>query len=60
MRWALEIVFFKIETNMVGRGLVGDSRKVQLCESAQEELDAFCVMPIEQLYGGKICTALDR
>jgi predicted nucleotidyltransferase component of viral defense system len=56
-------IVIKIETNMVGRGLIGDSSKVQLCENAQEEFDAFCVMPIvpiEQLYGGKICAALDR
>ena len=56
-------IVIKIETNMVGRGLIGDSSKVQLCETAQEEFDAFCVMPIvpiEQLYGGKICAALDR
>jgi predicted nucleotidyltransferase component of viral defense system len=56
-------IVIKIETNMVGRGLIGGSSKVQLCETAQEEFDAFCVMPIvpiEQLYGGKICAALDR
>jgi predicted nucleotidyltransferase component of viral defense system len=56
-------VLIKIETNMVGRGLIGESSKIQLCETAQEEFDAFCVMsivPIEQLYGGKICAALDR
>ena len=53
----------KVETNMVGRGLIGEPSKLQLCEVAQEEFEAFCVMPIvpfEQLYGGKICAALDR
>lgn len=53
----------KIEVNLVGRGLLGDVTKAPLCETAQEEFDAFCVMPIvplAQLYGGKLCAALDR
>ncbi len=53
----------KIEVNMVGRGLIEDSTQLQLCETAQEAFDAFCVMPVVslgQLYGGKICAALDR
>lgn len=53
----------KIEVNMVGRGLLGEATKVPLCDKAQEEFDAFCVMPIvplTQLYGGKLCAALDR
>ena len=48
---------------MVGRGLLGDSKKEPLCEAAQEQFDAFCVMPLvplAQLYGGKLCAALDR
>jgi len=56
-------VLIKIEVNMVGRGLLGEANKAQLCETAQEQFDAFCVMPlvpIAQLYGGKICAALDR
>lgn len=36
----------KIEINMVGRGLIGEPNKIQLCETAQEKFDAFCVMPI--------------
>ncbi len=58
-----QATLIKIETNMVGRGLIGEPDKIQLCEKAQEEFDAFGVMPIvpiEQLYGGKICAALDR
>lgn len=58
-----EGVLIKVEVNMVGRGLLGDANKAQLCEMAQEQFDAFCVMPIvpmAQLYGGKICAALDR
>lgn len=56
-------VIIKIEVNMVGRGLIGQAQQVTLCEAAQTEFDAFCVMPIvplAQLYGGKICAALDR
>jgi len=56
-------VMIKIEVNMVGRGLIGGVSKVQLCDAAQEQFDAFCAMPLvplSQLYGGKICAALDR
>ena len=56
-------VLIKIEVNMVGRGLLGESNKAPLCEAAQEQFDAFCAMPLvplAQLYGGKICAALDR
>ena len=56
-------VMIKIEVNMVGRGLIGEATKAQLCEAAQEQFDAFCAMPIVplgQLYGGKICAAMDR
>jgi predicted nucleotidyltransferase component of viral defense system len=53
----------KVEVNMVSRGLLGEAAKAPLCDKAQEEFDAFCVMPIvprAQLYGGKLCAALDR
>lgn len=56
-------VMIKIEVNMVGRGLIGEATKAQLCEAAQEQFDAFCAMPIVplgQLYGGKFCAAMDR
>ncbi|MFC3120329.1 nucleotidyl transferase AbiEii/AbiGii toxin family protein [Agaribacter flavus] len=56
-------VLIKIEVNMVGRGLLGEPNKAPLCEAAQEQFDAFCAMPLvplAQLYGGKICAALDR
>jgi len=56
-------VLIKIEVNMIGRGLLSDSNNVQLCETAQEKFDAFCMMPLvsmTQLYGGKLCAALDR
>lgn len=56
-------VLIKIEVNMVGRGLLGEPNKTPLCEAAQEQFDAFCAMPLvplAQLYGGKLCAALDR
>jgi len=56
-------VIIKIEVNIVVRGLIGEAQQVSLCEAAQTEFDVFCVMPVvplAQLYGGKICAALDR
>lgn len=56
-------VMIKIEVNMVARGLIGEATKAQLCEAAQEHFDAFCAMPIVplgQLYGGKLCAAMDK
>ena len=56
-------VMVKIEVNMVGRGLIGEVSKLPLCDAAQEQFNVFCAMPlvqIAQLYGGKICAALDR
>lgn len=56
-------VMVKIEVNMVGRGLIGEASKLPLCDAAQEQFNVFCAMPlvpIAQLYGGKICAALDR
>jgi predicted nucleotidyltransferase component of viral defense system len=56
-------VIIKIEVNMVGRGLIADAKKWPLCDLAQEQFDVFCAMPlvsVGQLYGGKICAALDR
>ena len=53
----------KIDVNMVGRGLLGETSTLQLCAAAQTEFDAFCaisVVSIGQLYGGKLCAALDR
>ncbi len=53
----------KIEVNQINRGLLGESVQLFLCEKAQEEFDAFCAIPtvsLGQLYGGKICAALDR
>jgi predicted nucleotidyltransferase component of viral defense system len=57
-------VQIKVEVNMVGRGVIDDANnKMPLCELAQEQFDVFCainVVPLAQLYGGKICAALDR
>ena len=56
-------VLIKIEVNMVGRGLLGEPNKVPLCKTAQEQFDVFCAMPLvplAQLYSGKLCAALDR
>ncbi|WP_296936870.1 nucleotidyl transferase AbiEii/AbiGii toxin family protein [uncultured Marinobacter sp.] len=56
-------VTIKIEVNMVGRGLLGRVEKMPLCDAAQDAFDAFCAMPVvplAQLYGGKLCAALDR
>ena len=56
-------VLIKIEVNVVVRGLLANNHKALLCESAQEQFDVFCaipVVPLSQLYGGKLCAALDR
>jgi len=56
-------VDIKIEVNLVNRGSLKEPRELPLCEKAQASFDAFCVMPIMpmgQLFGGKIVAALDR
>lgn len=56
-------VQIKVEVNMVGRGLLEPATKMPLCSSAQEQYDVFCaipIVPLGQLYGGKLCAALDR
>ena len=53
----------KLEVNQINRGIMDDTVTLPLCEKTQEEFDAFCAMPVVplgQLYGGKICAALDR
>ncbi len=58
--WGVDI---KLEVNLVGRGTFLPPETMPLCKRAQSEFDVFCVMPIVplgQLYGGKICAALDR
>jgi predicted nucleotidyltransferase component of viral defense system len=56
-------VDIKLEVNLVNRGAIAPPTSMTLCARAQEEFDAFCeifVVPTGQLYGGKICAALDR
>lgn len=53
----------KVEVNQAMRGVIDESKKMILCKTAQDEFDVFCaiqITPFEQLYGGKICAALDR
>ena len=53
----------KLEVNLVGRGTYAEPQVLTLCSKAQAEYDVFCeinVVPLGQLYGGKICAALDR
>lgn len=53
----------KLEVSQINRGILNDLIKLSLCDKAQEEFDAFCVISVVsmgQLYGGKICAALDR
>ena len=60
---SLNHVEVKLEVNLVGRGILSDPVEMLLCDKAQSDFDAFVAMqvvPIGQLYGGKICAALDR
>lgn len=60
---SMQGVDIKIEVNLIGRGTLMVPEKMVLCAKAQEEYNAFCaisVVPYGQLYGGKICAALDR
>lgn len=53
----------KLEVNLVGRGVIQEPVLLTLCENAQKAYEVFCeiqVVPLSQLYGGKICAALDR
>ncbi|AEG31304.1 nucleotidyl transferase AbiEii/AbiGii toxin family protein [Thiomicrospira cyclica] len=56
-------VIIKVEVNMISRGVLASPKAMMLCEMAQEAFDVFCAMrivPMAQLYGGKLCAALDR
>lgn len=53
----------KIEVNGIKRGIIGPTIEVPLCDKAQEEFGMYCkarIVPMEQLYGGKIAAALSR
>lgn len=56
-------VQIKIEVNTTMRGSLGDPVMRVLSEKTQEVFDRFAemrILPIGQLYGGKVCAALDR
>lgn len=53
----------KIEVNTITRGHVFDIQLLQVVDQVQEEFDKFAaikVMSFAELYGGKICAAIDR
>ncbi len=54
----------KVEVNQTKRGLVGgDAVPTPLSDKAQEEFGLYCeanIVPLTQLYGGKIAAALSR
>lgn len=53
----------KIEVSQIVRGILGSTTEKNLCEKAQERFNTFCsinIVPIGQLYGGKVCAAMDR
>ena len=53
----------KIEANTTMRGSLGEPKLRTLSPKTQETFDRFAemrILPLGQLYGGKICAALDR
>jgi len=53
----------KLEVNQANRGVLETPMEMMLCQRAQDEFNAFAaitVVSLPQLYGGKICAALDR
>ncbi len=53
----------KVEVNTINRGLFDNPVILSLCSKAQEMFDMYCeiqMVPLSQLYGGKIVAALDR
>jgi len=53
----------KIEVNTINRGIIGPVENHILCDAAQEQFNAFFEMklvPVGQLFGGKMVAALDR
>jgi len=56
-------IIVKIEVNEVKRGVIGDTVVLPLCRAAQDAFGMYCearIVPLSQLYGGKISAALDR
>lgn len=53
----------KLEVSQTMRGVIGSPIRMVLSELVQTKFSSFSainVVPFEQLYGGKICAALDR
>jgi predicted nucleotidyltransferase component of viral defense system len=53
----------KIEANLVIRGAVHPPQQIDLCQAAVDQFEMFVSvqsLSFEDLYGGKICAALDR
>jgi len=53
----------KVEVNLTGRGTLTEPVMMDLCQKAQEDFNAFVSareIPLGQLFGSKICAALDR
>ena len=53
----------KIEVNTITRGNVFPTKLMQVVDSVQDEFDKFAainVVSMAELYGGKICAAIDR
>lgn len=53
----------KIEVNTITRGNVFPIKLMQVLDSVQEEFDKFAainVVSLAELYGGKVCAAIDR
>ena len=56
-------VLVKVEVNLTGRGTLYEPLLMDLCDKAQEKFDVFVrmkVLPHGQIFGSKICAALDR
>lgn len=56
-------VQIKVEVNTMMRGLIEESQLYRLCQTAEGRYGQFCeanIVGLSQLYGGKICAALDR
>jgi len=53
----------KLEVNLTNRGTLSEPKDMPLCDKAQNDFEVFVsmlVVPIGQLFGGKIVAALDR
>lgn len=53
----------KIEVNGIKRGIIGQTINLPLSAKAQAEFGMYCkarIVPLEQLYGGKVAAALSR